>query len=109
MLVCRRGVILAVGLFDVYFELSVYVPSGDFDITINDQRLGSGHFGSVTIGGNGRGSVEVRITFLLTDVPMVVIGLITGGGNVTIKVEGSANMLLFGIPFSSTLYNVKLT
>lgn len=89
--------------------LPLYVPSGDFDVYINNQHFCTGNFGSFTVGGNGRVRITVPITFYLTDVPMVLYGLITGGGTVTVRLDGVAHAILFDIPFSTTLYNAKFT
>jgi len=87
--------------------LPLYVPSGDFEVYINDQHLCTGNFGSFTVGGSGRVRITVPITFYLTDVPMVLYGLITGGGTVTVRLDGVAHAILFDVPFSTTLYNAK--
>lgn len=87
--------------------LPVYVPSGDFDVYINDQYFCFGNFGSFTIGGNSRTRITVPVTFYITDVPMVLYGLITGGGTVTVRLDGGLHIILFDVPFSTTLYNAK--
>ena len=89
--------------------LPVYVPSGDFEIYINEQHFCHGNFGSFTVGGNGRARMTVPVTFYITDVPMVLYGLITGGGTVTVSLDGVLHIILFDIPFSTTLYNAKFT
>jgi LEA14-like dessication related protein len=89
--------------------LPVYVPSGDFEVYINDQHFCNGKFGSFTVGGNGRTRITVPVTFYLTDVPMVLYGLITGGGTVTVRLDGVIHVILLDIPFSTTLYNAKFT
>ncbi|MGB9722257.1 MAG: LEA type 2 family protein [bacterium] len=89
--------------------LPVYVPSGDFEVYINDQHFCNGNFGSFTIGGSSRIRITVPVTFYLTDVPMVLYGIITGGGTVTVRLDGVLHVLLFDIPFSTTLYNAKFT
>jgi LEA14-like dessication related protein len=88
--------------------LPIYIPNGDFEIYLNNQHLCSGHFGSIMIGGNSKGRVLVPVTFYATDIPFLAYGLITGGGTVTIRIEGSAHVLLFDLPFSTTLYDAKL-
>jgi len=87
--------------------LPIYVPNGNFEIYINDQYLGAGSFGSVTIGGNSQSHIIVPVTFNATDVPSVLYGLITGGGSVTVTIQGSANLGLFSVPFNATLYNAS--
>jgi len=89
--------------------LPVYVPSGDFEVYINDQHFCSGKFGSFSVGGSSRTRITVPVTFYLTDVPMVLYGLITGGGTVTVRVDGVIHIILFDVPFSTTLYNAKFT
>jgi len=89
--------------------LPVYVPSGDFEVYINDQHFCSGKFGSFSVSGSSRTRITVPVTFYLSDVPMVLYGLITGGGTVTVKLEGVAHVILFDVPFSTTLYNAKFT
>ena len=88
--------------------LPVFIPNGDFDIYVNNQPLGTGTFGSVTVGGNSQSQLLVPVTFNASDVPSVLYGLVTGGGSVTVTVQGSANLVLFSVPFNETLYNVKL-
>jgi LEA14-like dessication related protein len=89
--------------------LPIYVPSGDFEVYINDQHFCSGNFGSLTVSGSSRARITVPVTFYLTDVPMVLYGLITGGGTVTVRLDGVVHVILFDIPFSTTLYNAKFT
>jgi LEA14-like dessication related protein len=89
--------------------LPIYVPSGDFVVYINDQQFCNGNFGSFTVGGSGHVRITVPITFYLTDVPMVLYGLITGGGTVTVRLDGVAHVILFDVPFKTTLYNAKFT
>ena len=88
--------------------LPVYIPSGSFTVYLNGQRLGVGDFGSLTIGGNSQSVISAPVTFNLADVPSVVFGLITGGGRVTVNVQGSANLVLFNVPFNSTLYDTTI-
>lgn len=87
--------------------LSVYIPDGNFQIYINNQYLGAGTFGSVTVAGNSQSVITVPVTFYASDVPQVVYGLITGGGSVTVTLQGQANLVLFSVPFNTTLYNVS--
>jgi LEA14-like dessication related protein len=87
--------------------LPIYIPNGNFDIYVNDQYLGKGSFGSITISGNSQSQITVPVTFNTTDVPSVVFGLITGGGTVTVTIQGSANLVLFSVPFNATLYNAS--
>jgi LEA14-like dessication related protein len=89
--------------------LPLYVPSGDFEVYINDQHFCSGNFGSFTVGGNGRTRITVPVMFYITDVPMVLYGLITSGGTVIVRLDGVAHVILFDVPFSTTLYNAKFT
>jgi len=87
--------------------LPLYVPSGNFQIYINNQNLGKGTFSSVTVGGNSQSEIIVPVTFSSSNIPSVLLGLITGGGTVNVTVQGSANLGLFNVPFSSTLYNAS--
>ncbi len=89
--------------------LPVYIPSGSFTLYLNGQRLGTGTFNSITINGNNQGVVTAPVTVNAADVPSVAFGVLTGGGAVTLTVDGSANLFLFGVPFNSTLYNAQLT
>jgi LEA14-like dessication related protein len=89
--------------------LPIYVPSIDFDVYVNNQHLANGYTGAFTVGGSSRQSVTVSVTFAYTDIAMTIVNLITGGGTVTVKAEGSANFFLFGVPFSTTLYDAKFT
>lgn len=88
--------------------LPIYIPNGDFEIYLNDQHLCSGHFDSILVGGNSKGRVLVPVTFYATDIPFLAYGLITRGGTVTIRLEGSAHVLLLDLPFGTTLYDAKL-
>jgi len=88
--------------------LPVFIPSGEFTIYINNQRIGAGTFGSVTVGGNSQSQLLVPVTLNASDVPSVLYGVITGGGSVTVTVQGSANLVLFSVPFNETIYNVKI-
>jgi len=85
--------------------LPIFVPNGNFEIYINNQHIGNGTFGSVTIGGNSQSTITVPVTFSASELPSVLYGLITGGGSVTVTIQGSANLGLFSIPFDTTLYN----
>jgi LEA14-like dessication related protein len=87
--------------------LPVYVPDGSFQIYVNNQSLGTGNFGSQTIAGNSQNIITVPVTFYATDVPSVLFGLISGGGTVTVTIQGQANMVLFSVPFNTTLYNAS--
>ena len=89
--------------------LPIYIPNGDFSIYVNDQYLGKGSFGSLTIGGNSQSQITVPVTFNATSVPSVLFGLITGGGTVAVTIRGSANLVLFSVPFNATLYNASFT
>jgi len=89
--------------------LPIHIPSIDFDVYVNNQRLANGYTGAFTVGGSSRQSVIVSVTFAYTDIAMTIVNLITGGGTVTVKAEGSANFFLFGVPFSTTLYDAKFT
>jgi hypothetical protein len=85
----------------------VYIPSGGFTLYLNGERLGTGTFNSITVGGNNVGVVSAPVTVKAGDVPAVAFGLLTGGGAVTLTVDGSANLFLFSVPFNSTLYNAQ--
>jgi len=89
--------------------LPIYIPSIDFDVYVNNQRLANGYTGAFTVGGSSRQSVVVSVTFAYLDIGMTIAGLITGGGTVTVRAEGSANFFLFGVPFSTTLYDATFT
>jgi LEA14-like dessication related protein len=90
-------------------QLPIYIPSANFDIYVNDQYLGKGSFGALTIGGNSQSQISVPVTFSTADVSSVLIGLITGGGSVTVTIQGSANLVLLSIPFNTTLYDASFT
>jgi len=91
------------------YLLPVYIPSGSFTLYLNDQRLGTGTFNSITVGGNNQGIVTVPVTINAADVPSAAFGVLTGGGTVTLTVQGSANLVEFSVPFNATLYNAQLT
>jgi LEA14-like dessication related protein len=91
------------------YLLPVYIPSGSFTLYINEQRLGTGTFNSITVGGNNVGVVTAPVTVNAGDVPAVAFGVLTGGGAVTLTVDGSANLFLFSVPFNSTVYTAQLT
>ncbi|MGE5556650.1 MAG: LEA type 2 family protein [Methanocella sp.] len=91
------------------YLLPVYIPSGSFTLYLNDQRLGTGTFNSITVGGNNQGIVTVPVTINAADVPSAAFGVPTGGGTVTLTVQGSANLVVFSVPFNATLYNAQLT
>ncbi len=89
--------------------LPVYIPDGSFQIYVNDQYLGTGSFGSLTVAGNSQSIITVPVTFYVSDVPSVLFGLITGGGAVTVTIQGQANAVLFSVPFNATLYNASFS
>lgn len=60
--------------------LPVLVPSGDFDIYLNNQHLAYGSFGSLIVAGSSRARVTVSVAFSAIDVPFLVYGVATGGG-----------------------------
>ncbi|MCW4001187.1 MAG: LEA type 2 family protein [Candidatus Bathyarchaeota archaeon] len=88
--------------------LPIYIPSGSFDIYVNDQYLGKGTFNSLTVEGSSVGQIKAPVTFNVSDVPAVAAGILGGGGTVTVTIEGSADLWLLRVPFSSTLYDAKL-
>ena len=49
------------------------------------------------------------VTINAADVPSAAFGVLTGGGTVTLTVQGSANLVVFSVPFNATLYNAQLT
>jgi LEA14-like dessication related protein len=87
--------------------LPIYIPNGNFNIYVNSQYLGKGSFGSQTIGGNSQSQITVPVTFTANDVPSAIFGLITGGGTVTVTIQGSANLVLFSVPFNATLIDAS--
>ncbi len=87
--------------------LPIYVPNGNFNVYINDVAIGTGSFSSLTVGGNSQSLITVPVDFNPTGLPSAVIGLITSGGTVTVSIVGSANLVLFNVPFNSTLYNAS--
>jgi LEA14-like dessication related protein len=89
--------------------LPIYVPSGNFDVYINDVDVGTGSFDSLTVGGDSQSLITVPVDFNPTGLPSVIYGLITGGGTVTVTIVGSANLVLFSVPFNATLYNASFT
>jgi LEA14-like dessication related protein len=91
------------------YLLPVYIPSGSFTLYLNEERLGTGTFNSITVGGSNVGVVTAPVTVNAGDIPAVAFGLLTGGGAVTLTVDGSANLFLFSVPFNSTLYDAQLT
>ncbi len=87
--------------------LPIYVPSGNFTVYINDVTSGTGSFGSLTVGGNSQSLITVPVDFNPTGLPSGIYGLITGGGTVTVTIVGSANLVLFSVPFNATLYDAS--
>jgi LEA14-like dessication related protein len=88
--------------------LPIYIPDGSFEIYVNDQYLGAGTFGAVTVNGNSQSQITVPVAFNTTDASSVLFGIITGGGSVTVTAKGQANLVLFSLPFETTLYNTTL-
>ena len=88
-------------------QLPIVIPIGDFQIYINNQHLGKGTFGSQTIAGNSQSQITVPVTFSAANIPSALYGVITGGGTVTVTIQGSANLVLFNVPFNATLYNAN--
>lgn len=89
--------------------LPLYIPSGSYQVYVNNQYLGKGTFGSLTVGGHSIDQLKVPLTVSALSVASVVYGLITSGGSVTITLQGSANLFLFNAPFKTTLYNATFT
>jgi LEA14-like dessication related protein len=87
--------------------LPIYVSSGDFTIYVNDKRLGYGSLGSFTVGGNSNQRVTATLSFSYVDIGMATANLITGGGTVTVTLNGSLHTFVVSVPFSTTLYNAK--
>jgi LEA14-like dessication related protein len=88
--------------------LPVYIPSGDARVHVNGVYLGRGHFGSLTISRGASGSLAVPIGFNSSDVLGVVSSVFATGGKATVVLDGSAHLILFDVPFSTTLYNATL-
>jgi LEA14-like dessication related protein len=88
--------------------LPVYIPSGDASVHVNGVYLGTGHFGSTTISGGASGILAVPIGFNFSDALGVVNSVLATGGKATVTLNGSANLILFAVPFSTTLYNATL-
>lgn len=89
--------------------LPIFVPSGGFDIYLNNQHLAYGSFGSLFLAGGSTGRITVPVTFSATDVPFLIYGIVTGGGKATVRLEGAAHLVLFEIPFSTTLADATFT
>lgn len=89
--------------------LPISISSGNFAIYVNSQRLGYGSIGSFTVGGNGQQLVTVPVSFSYVDIGMTIANLITSGGTVTVKLDGSLNSLFISVPFSTTLYDAKFS
>ena len=87
--------------------LPVVIPSGNFDVFLNGQFLGKGSFGAITIGGSSQSTITVPVTFNTADALSVLFGIITGGGSVTVTIQGSADLVLFKVPFNATLYDAN--
>jgi LEA14-like dessication related protein len=87
--------------------LPIYVPSGSFNVYINEVSVGTGSFSSLTVGGNSQSLITVPVDFNPTTLPSTVYNFITGGGSVTVTIVGSANLALFSVPFNATLYNAS--
>jgi LEA14-like dessication related protein len=85
--------------------LPIYIPNGDFDTYLNDAYIGKGSFGSITVSGNSQSRITVPVTVNTSDVPQAIFAIITGGGNVAVRIQGSANLVIFRVPFNATLYN----
>jgi LEA14-like dessication related protein len=77
-------------------------------VYINNVDLGRGTFDSTTIGGYGQDQIVVPLTVSASDVSSVLYGIVLGGGNITVTIEGSAYLILFSVPFTSTTYNVAV-
>jgi LEA14-like dessication related protein len=88
--------------------LPIYIPNGNFEIYINNQHLGKGTFGTVTIGGNSQKQISVPSVFSTSEVPLVLYELFIGGGNITVTIQGSASLVLFSVPFNSTVYSATV-
>jgi LEA14-like dessication related protein len=87
--------------------LPIYISNGDFTIFVNNQRLGYGSLGSFTVGGSSNQRVPVTISFSYVDVGMTIANLITGGGIVQVRLNGSLHTFIVSAPISTTLYNAK--
>jgi LEA14-like dessication related protein len=87
--------------------LPIYVPSGSFNVDVNGVAVGAGSFSSQTVNGNSVSLFTVPVDFNLTTLTSALSALITGGGTVKVAIAGSANLVLFRVPFNSTLYNAS--
>jgi len=85
----------------------IYITSGDFTVYVNNQRLGYGSLGSFTVGGNGKQLVPVTVSFSYVDVGMAIANLITGGGTVDVRLDGSFSTFIVSVQFSTVLYNAR--
>jgi LEA14-like dessication related protein len=89
--------------------LPIYVSNGGFTIYVNNQQLGYGSLGSFTVGGNSNQRVSVIVSFSYIDVGTTIVNLITEGGTVDVRLDGSLSTFIVSVSFSTTLYNVKFT
>ena len=76
---------------------------------MNNQQLGYGSLGSFTVGGNSNQRVPVTVSFSYIDVGTTIVNLITEGGTVDVRLDGSLSTFIVSVSFSTTLYNVKFT
>lgn len=88
--------------------LPIYVPSGSFDVFINDQHLAKGDIPSFFIWGGSLQRVTVPVRGSLVGVAASIVSLVFGGGRITVEAQGTFNALLLSVPFVTTLYNATL-
>ena len=79
--------------------IPVYMASASFDVSINDQFIGSGHIGPLTLNSFGRQIIESSLDVQYTSLGLGFISILTNRGTIEITIEGTANMILYSTPF----------
>jgi len=78
--------------------IPVYMASASFDVSINDQFIGTGHIGPLTLNSFGRQEIESSLDFQYASLGLGLISILTNRGTIEIKIEGTANMMLYSTP-----------
>jgi len=92
--------------------LPIYVPGGSFDVYVDNQHLAKGDFSPFFIGGSSRQQVKTTVKITVVGIVLSLLDLvykIIRGETISLRAQGAINLLLFSVPFTTTLADFIFT